>query len=744
MMTRAKIQSWQDFVTKEGNREPWGIAYKTVARKLRGEATTSTLKTPLGYTSNWRTTAAAMLSALLPDDEEDIETEEQKEIRRNSTNPPNVEDTPEFSFEELRDAVKRLRKGKCPGPDLIEVEIIQRAWGRIHQELLRVMNGCLAWGIFPKRWKVGNVITIPKGPDRDRSSPKSYRPICLLSMVGKLLERLMATRMAPIFHDHALSSDRQYGFRPGRSTVDAITKLREKVEQMSEKRYVLAIALDISGAFDNVWWPNVLHELKRRGCPDNLYRLTRSYFSERTVQIAGKNEAVSKPVTKGCPQGSVLGPSFWNLVFDDLLAELAENATECEPIAYADDIVILIAGNTRNELQKKGQEVVTRVPTWCTRKKLTLSEQKTEMLLVKGKLDAERPPIIKISGRNVRMEQAIKYLGVHLEGGLKVNKHVEAITGKCQKLFNSLARVAKAKWGLGHAAMRTLYRGLYEPITTYAAAGWSDLLKGKARSKLIRSQRMALLRVTKAYRTTSTEALQVIAGVIPIDLLVEIRARLHNKKRRRDEAPDEKTIVGEALEKWQERWQTTPKGRTTFDYFASIKDRLENRWVRPDHYTTQFISGHGDFNGKLKSFNLSELDTCECGEIETAHHILEDCPIFNEERQEFRNALGELDRRWPEEKREYVTKDVYPHFCQFARKVLQAKEEKRRNALREMEGATQPGRLPERGSTQLEGQAGRPLRHSPRLAQRVPEQRWEQEEETNEEGPTEEEDGDTQ
>ena len=73
---------------------------------------------------------------------------------------------------------------------------------------------------------------------------------------------------------------------------------------------------------------------------------------------------------------------------------------------------------------------------------------------------------------------------------------------------------------------------------------------------MIRSQKMALLQVTKAYRTTSTEVLQVISDVIPIDFLVEIRARLHNKKRGRDEAPDERTIVGEAMEKWQERWQT--------------------------------------------------------------------------------------------------------------------------------------------------------------------------------------------
>jgi hypothetical protein len=70
-------------------------------------------------------------------------------------------------------------------------------------------------GVFPRRWNVGNLITIPKVPDRDRSNPKSYRPICLLSMMGKLLEKLMATRISTLFHDHDMTSDRQYGF-PGR------------------------------------------------------------------------------------------------------------------------------------------------------------------------------------------------------------------------------------------------------------------------------------------------------------------------------------------------------------------------------------------------------------------------------------------------------------------------------------------------------------------------------------------------
>jgi hypothetical protein len=89
-----------------------------------------------------------------------------------------------------------------------------------------------------------------------------------------------------------------------------------------------------------------------------------------------------------------LGSSFWNLIFNDLLDELKRHTSECESITYANDIVSqshqyqLVAGNGRTELQKTGQEAVTRVSNWCSSKKLALSAGKTEMLLLKRKLDA--------------------------------------------------------------------------------------------------------------------------------------------------------------------------------------------------------------------------------------------------------------------------------------------------------------------------------------------------------------------
>jgi hypothetical protein len=221
-------------------------------------------------------------------------------------------------------------------------------------------------GDLHKKMASGNLITIPKEPKRDRSSTKSYRPNCLLSMVGELLERLMAARISTLSHHLELNADRQYGFRPGGSKTNAIVQLKEKGGQMSDKKYVFAIAHDISCTVDHVWWPNVVHEVTRRVCPDNLCRLRRKYFTDSTLHIVGKYEVIAKPVTKGFPQESVMCPSFWDLIFDDLLDDLRTYTTECEPVANADVIIILIARNDRTELQKTGQEAVMSVSNCCS------------------------------------------------------------------------------------------------------------------------------------------------------------------------------------------------------------------------------------------------------------------------------------------------------------------------------------------------------------------------------------------
>ena len=102
-------------------------------------------------------------------------------------------------------------------------------------------------------------------------------------------------------------SDWQFGFMPGKSTQDTIVKMQRAVSA-SEGRYTVALLFDIFNAFDNVWCPLVLQSLKSRECPKNVFEVLRSYFDERRVSISIGDTKVSKWATRGCPQGSVLGP----------------------------------------------------------------------------------------------------------------------------------------------------------------------------------------------------------------------------------------------------------------------------------------------------------------------------------------------------------------------------------------------------------------------------------------------------
>ena len=88
------------------------------------------------------------------------------------------------------------------------------------------------------------------------------------------------------------------------------------------------------------------------------------------------------------------------------------------------------------------------------------------------------------------------------------------------------------------------------------------------------------------------------------------------------------------------------KGRETFEYVPDVRVRKRVKW-ETDHYTTQFVSGHGNFKAKLRGFNLVENDRCDhCGELETAEHVLMICPYYEEERTQFREMLAEKGLHW--------------------------------------------------------------------------------------------------
>ena len=180
---------------------------------------------------------------------------------------------------EIKEIIGKLRTRVAPGLDEIGNKIVKAAPETISTTMATIINACLQQGVFPDAWKRARLITLLKGPNRDRSAMSSYRPVCLLSTLGKLFEKVLEVRI----QGAANEDPRQFGFKQGRNTTNAIEELTKYRE--SKEKHVVAIMLDISSAFDCIWWPSALMAPKENNCPRDVYKVLQDYFRNREVVL---------------------------------------------------------------------------------------------------------------------------------------------------------------------------------------------------------------------------------------------------------------------------------------------------------------------------------------------------------------------------------------------------------------------------------------------------------------------------
>jgi hypothetical protein len=643
---RSKGALLQKVVARLDKEGPWSPLYHEFkANKRIDQAYISNIKIGNSHTVGVEETADALLNALIPDDCVQSDTDYHREIRSYVSVPPLTPMSTLPSLDEFMNIVRALPTNKASGEDKISNKMIKAACETSAESILSVYTRCIAEGTFPGVWRTGFIRIIPKSGNKPPDDPKSYRPITLLPSLGKLLERLIVPRLLP---DGPKFHERQFGFTIGRSTVDAALSVRELVEH-SNTKYVLGIFLDISGAFDNAWWPILLLKLKLRGCNSNIYSLIHSYFMNGSCKLRLGHHAVSKVLTQGCPQGSVISPYLWNIGFDDFFdLPLPEH---CSLTGYADDGLLLIHANTRSSLELHANDSLRIVSDWGVRNRLTFAPHKTYQLLLKGNLQVL--PRIKFNSVTVAKRSSVCYLGLLLDKHFNFIEHMKQVGEKAKNNFYALTRISNASWGLSFNSLKIIYNATYLGCITYGSPAWADRATiGAARRILLRSQRLALIFLCKAYRTVSTEALPVLAGVIPVDLEIQRRASMYYiskgltsqflkprdrvKIARLFNSPG--TVREDLLSEWQSRWDTSIKGRHLFRFFPSVRDRLSKPWMEIDHCVSQFLTGHGNFKAKLFSFKLVPSPLCECSSADTeaeqtAHHILWECRLWHDERK---------------------------------------------------------------------------------------------------------------
>lgn len=176
-------------------------------------------------------------------------------------------------------------------------------------------------------------------------------------------------------------------------------------------------------------------------------------------------------MSRSCPQSSIIGPVAWNFCMDVLLKKLEETfiEEEAEAVAYADDLAIIIKGNSKSKLETIGTKVMEILNEWCTTYKLKVSKNKTTAILLKGNLNKERMPRVKIEDKNISFSSEVKYLGIVIDEKLNFVSHAKHLKEKLVNFIMSIRRVVKEEWGLKNHIMKVLYNAVAILIATYGA-----------------------------------------------------------------------------------------------------------------------------------------------------------------------------------------------------------------------------------------------------------------------------------
>ncbi len=154
---------------------------------------------------------------------------------------------------------------------------------------------------------------------------------------------------------------------------------------------------------------------------------------------------------------------------------------------------------------------------------MSIQPNKTEAVVFAKKTTPSHLRIIA-AGINIPISPTMKYLGIHFDSKLTWHVHLNSITAKLHRLHGYLLQCLRATWGLGPDALKHLYIGAIEPALTYGCSSWGNVTtKQWARTKLLSTQRLFALRIIRGFRTVSTEASLLLAGLISIDLRIQER-----------------------------------------------------------------------------------------------------------------------------------------------------------------------------------------------------------------------------
>ena len=576
---------------------------------------------------------------------------------------------------EVEEILKSLPLGKAAGPDSINNRLLKELAHPLSIPLCDLFNFSLTTGKVPQIWKQANVSPIYK--KNDPSDVSNYRPISLLSTIGKVLEKLVHKYLFSFFRDNNVITTLQSGFVPGDSTVNQLTDIYNTFcKALDEGKEVRAVFCDISKAFDRVWHKGLIFKLQSAGISGTLLTWFSDYLSNRKQRVVLPGATSSwTSVKAGVPQGSILGPLLFLLYINDIVEDIHSSIR-----LFADDTSLYVIVDNPFQTAEQLNSDLLKIHRWATKWLVTFNPEKSESILFSRKYDTFHPPI-NMNQNQIAEVDSHKHLGLVFSNDCTWHEHIELIKTKAWKRINVMR---KLKFVLDRKSLQTIYFSFIRPLLEYANVVWNNCAKYES-DDLEKIQNEAARIVTGATKLVSIESLLSETGwetlakrrkkhklilfykmqndltpnylhsLVPATVGSASSYPLRNANNLQTVRANSQLYYYSFLPSTVRDWNELPEQTRNSQTLNIFKYRLNANLSKPPSYYNvgkridqiyhaRLRTSCSSLRQHLSSKNIIASPACVCGSIEDTHHYLLVCNQFTDFRRNMINSVSTICR----------------------------------------------------------------------------------------------------
>jgi hypothetical protein len=350
-----------------------------------------------------------------------------------------------FEFQKVSESyvktlLKKVDPSKSTAFDDIPPKLIKMSYEELSPTITKLTNECIDSLTYPHDMKKAEVAPLFKTTKVNDMLKENFRPVSILPILGKILELVMADQLKLYFDN--IFNIKLGAYRKRYGCDNILVKLVETWKKaLDEKKFVGTVLMDLSKAFDCIPHSLLISKLYAYGVSESACIFLVSYLTNRhqRIKIQTKRSLWSL-LTKGVPQGSILGPILFNIFINDIFLFI-EN---CDLTNYADDNTLSSSSNTIDALVQILQTDVKSSINWFKNNYMQANADKFQVMFLKPLRSKQNlPKYFALDNIEIEVKNKVNLLGITIDDKLNFDEHISTICKKAGRQLNVLFRFHK-------------------------------------------------------------------------------------------------------------------------------------------------------------------------------------------------------------------------------------------------------------------------------------------------------------